>query len=976
MLSPFHDLVRHITTPGRLVRRALALATVLALAALPMAAQTSTANVRGYVRSGDGAPVGNAQVSARNLDNNAMRGAISNASGFYFIGGLVPGRYEVTLRRIGLQPQTRSVVLPVGATIDLDLSATEATVQLAAVQVQASANAETRSTEVATNVSEAQINDLPTASRNILDLATLAPGTRVQPDRAEGTGRTFAAGAQAANQVNVFVDGASYKNDIITGGVVGQDASRGNPFPRNSVQEFRIITNNFRAEYQKASSAIITAVTKSGTNTWQGNAFLDAQNEGFVALDTFARVRNAQKTDYSRYLGGISAGGPLVKDRLFFFGGYEINRQNREGRTLFGGDSVRFPAGVRAFNNTINVSPFRQHLGFGKVTWVPDERNTLEFSQDIRRESDIRGFGGQFGEAITAYSASNDQRNNVYTSRVKHTRSGGSWTNEALASYQMFQWNQEPIDFSTPQRVAYGQFRVGGSDGRQDLKQNRVSLRNDWTYSGLQVAGDHIVKIGANYDFTRYDMNKQNNENPTFEFNSGDNFTTPTGVIYGFGNGVIKQTNNQFGIYAQDTWNPTRRLSVDLGLRWDVETGMFNRDYVTPQGVRDSVGALIPNLPVRIDPERYFSDGDDRGLFLGAWQPRVGASYQLTESGNTAVFASWGIFYDRLEFNATLDETYRRQHPRYFIPFNNDRPFQQSYYTREGLNSIITGVNPPTQEVFLIPNDLRPPKANQFSAGVRQAFLGFNGTFTYNITRSFDGFSFEWANLTYNPATNDCCVSVATPGYQNILVGNNDVRTWYDAFLVQLDRPYRRFGPGWGYGVGLAYTLSRAEAEGNDLFSFPQVRAYGNTRHPIGDDRRHQIVANWVADVPYLWGIQFSGIAQVSSGTSQNNVQFVPQTNGPVQRAFVGRNRNPWFHNVDVRLRKDFVNIGGNRAGVTGSLFNAFNHTNLSCFGDVSLEPNYDTPNATDTRVPGNYRKASCLASDPRRFQLGLTYDF
>jgi hypothetical protein len=961
-----------------LVRRgavlATTMATALALAVAPLAAQTSTANVRGYVRATGDAVVGDAQVVARNIANNATRGAITNASGFYYIGGLAPGNYEITLRRIGMQPVTRSVVLPVGATVDLDLRTSEATVQLGAVQVTAEANPETRSTEVATNVSSAQINDLPTASRNILDLASLAPGTRVAPDRAEGTGRTFAAGAQPANQVNVFVDGASYKNDIITGGVVGQDASRGNPFPRNSVQEFRIITNNFRAEYQKASSAIITAVTKSGTNTWQGNVFLDAQNESFVALDTFARERGTPKANYSRYLGGISAGGPLVKDKLFFFGGYELNRQDRDGRVRFGNDPD-IPANILAQNNTIRVSPFRQHLGFGKLTWVADERNTLEFSQDVRRESDVRGFGGQFGETITAYSAANDQRNNVYTSRVKHTRSGNTWTNEALASYQFFQWNQEPVDFETPQFVAYGQFRVGGSDGRQNLKQNRVSLRDDWTYSGFQVGGDHVIKVGANYDFTRYDMNKQNNENPTFEFNSGDNFTTPTAVIYGFGDGRIKQNNNQFGLYVQDTWNPTRRLSLDLGLRWDVETGMFNRDYVTPQGVRDSVGALIPTLPIPVDPNRYFSNGSDRDLFLGAWQPRVGVSYLLTESGSTALFSSWGIFYDRLEYNATLDETYRRQHPRYVIPFNASRPFQASYYTRAGLNSIISGANPPVQEVFLIPNDLRPPKANQFSAGVRQSFLGFNGTLTYNLTRSFDGFSFEWAQLTYNPATNDCCQSVPIPGYQNILIGNNDVRTWYDAWLVQLDRPYRRFSPGWGAGAGLAYTWSKAEAEGNDLFSFPQVRAYGNTRHPINDDRRHQIVGNWVMDVPYLWGIQFSGIAQVSSGTSRNNVQFVP-VGGIIQRAFRSRERNPWFHNVDVRLRKDFVNLGGNRAGVTGSLFNVFNTQNLACYGDVSLEPNWDTADPSDTRVPPNYRKASCTASDPRRFQLGLTYDF
>ena len=84
--------------------------------------------------------------------------------------------------------------------------------------------------------------------------------------RLDGTGKEFAAGAQPAEQINVFIDGASYKNDIITGGVAGQDASRGNPFPRNAIQEFRVLTQNYKAEYQKSSSAILTATTRSGGN--------------------------------------------------------------------------------------------------------------------------------------------------------------------------------------------------------------------------------------------------------------------------------------------------------------------------------------------------------------------------------------------------------------------------------------------------------------------------------------------------------------------------------------------------------------------------------------------------------------------------------------------------------------------------------------------------------------------------------------
>ncbi len=948
-------------------------------------AQTSSASVSGYVRNASGGPVSGADVAVRSLGTNALRGTSTNANGFYFIGGLVPGQYDLTVRSLGLAPQTRRVSLFVGQTLSLDLSTTAVATQLSGVQVTAAAagaGGDVRSTETGINVTQAQINQLPTPSRNFLDLAQLAPGVTVTQDRLNGTGKTFSAGALPADNINVFIDGASYKNDIISGGVAGQDASRGNPFPRNAVQEFRVITNNFRAEYQKASSAIITAVTKSGTNEWHGSLFTDIQNQSLVSIDTFQRAAGATKPNYKRYLTGISAGGPIIKDKLFFFGSYEGNYQDRDALTVFGGTPSKFPSNVQPFNNTAHQSPFRENLGFGKLTWLASNANQVEFSGDIRHEVDTRGFGGQFGDTWRAYSGGENHRNNVYTGRVKDTYSGNGWTNEALLDYQHYLWNQDPIDFTTPAQVSYGEYWVGGDDAAQALTQNRLSLRDDWTYHNFHMAGDHVIKIGGNYDLTRYDMNKQLNDNPTFVYNSGNNYQTPVQAIYGYGNGQIKQNNNQFGAYAQDTWNPTQQLRFDLGLRWDVETGMFNRNYVTPQNVRDSLTAYASKLYIPIDPNRYFTNGTQRGLFLGGVQPRVGVNYLLDKEGTTAVFASLGKFYDRLEYNATLDETYRRQHPIYRINFapngtgaNNTYAWNASYFSRSGLNTLVQSSRPPAQEVFLIPNDLKPPNSNQWSIGIRHDFGGFNGSVTYNGTRSYNGFSYEWANVNYNPVTNDCCIVSNVPAYQNVLVGNNSVHTWYDAMLVQLNRPYTRTTDNWGWGGGIAYTLARAEQEGNDLFSFPMVTAYGNARHPTANDRRNQFVFNWITDIPYAWGIQFSGLAQLQSGSPFNKTQFVPLPNNQGnQRVILGQERTPWFKNVDLRFRKDFLNLqGGRGAGITASVFNVFNTQNLGCYDETFANPG---STAGSTVPNAHFGKAGCTISDPRRLQFGLTLDY
>ncbi|HEX6534183.1 MAG TPA: TonB-dependent receptor [Gemmatimonadaceae bacterium] len=959
-----------------------ALAGVLALAPTRhAAAQTSTGSIRGYVTSRAGEPLGGATITARATTTGIQRGAVAADNGFYSIAGLTPGAYVVSARRIGASPQEQRVTLGVGQVLTVSFALADTVSTLGPVVVTAAPKAtETRTTEVATNISQQQVNDLPTASRNFLDLAQLAPGTRITPDRLNGTGKTFAAGALPAENINVFIDGASYKNDIILGGVAGQDASRGNPFPRNAIQEFRIITNNFKAEYQKASSAIITAVTKSGGNQWTGSIFTELQNEHFVALDTFQRASDTRKQDYSRYLFGANAGGPLIQDKLFFFGSYEGNFQDRQGRTVFGGDVSQYPAAVQAQNNTTHTSPFRENLGFAKLTWVPDDKQQLEFTGDFRHEVDTRGFGGQFGDAWRVFQGGEDHRNNVYTGGVKHTYFGHEWTNEALMTYQHYLWNQDPIDFTTPIQVSWGNYWVGGDDARQRLTQNRLSLRDDWTYSGWNWAGSHVVKVGANFDFTHYDMNKQLNENPKFVYDNSNGFQFPVQAQIGFGNGDITQNNDQFGVYAQDDWSPTRRLTINAGLRWDVETGMFNRDYVTPQAVRDSILAYRDQLFVNIDPNRYFTDGHQRDLYLGAIQPRIGASYALDASGRTVAFASFGIFYDRLNYNATLDETYRRQHPNYTINFNADGSggkvkWDTSYFSAAGLKTLISAISPP-QEVFLIPNDLKPPKSNQWSIGVRHDFGSWNSSVTYNGTRGYNGFSFEWANLALNPNTDDCCVSANIPAYQNVLVGNNDVHSWYDALLVQLNRPYQASADGWGWGAGIAYTLSKAEAEGGDLFSFPQVTAGPlNKRHPLADDRRHQIVANWVADVPVLWGIQFSGIVQLSSGTPINELQFVPLPNPPGgnERVLIGRDRSDWFKNVDLRLRKNFLNVNGNQIAVTGSVFNVFNTQNLGCFDET-----FANPGSAPGEVVRNdhWGHAGCTISDPRRFQLGMQYDF
>src|SRR5688572_25414586 len=330
---------------SQVVRTSFGRATSLAFALVAMTAgiaiaQTTTGTIRGVVTSG-GAPIADAQVAVRNPSTGVQRGTLSQADGSYTLAGLAPAAYDMTVRRIGSQPQTRRVVVQIGATQMQNFDLTQEATQLQAVVVEATVVPETRTSEVATNVTEAQIENLPSPSRNFLDLAALAPGVTVTEDRVNGQFKTFSAGGQRPEAVNLFIDGTSLKNDLTGGGVAGQDASRGNPFPRNAIQEYRVISQNFKAEYQKSSSAIITATTKTGGNTWAGNALFTYQDKGMVGLDSFQRrdkknnPTGFREPDYKRMLGALSVGGPIVKDKIHFFGSYEGNYQNRANRVNF-----------------------------------------------------------------------------------------------------------------------------------------------------------------------------------------------------------------------------------------------------------------------------------------------------------------------------------------------------------------------------------------------------------------------------------------------------------------------------------------------------------------------------------------------------------------------------------------------------------------------------------------------------------------
>jgi outer membrane receptor protein involved in Fe transport len=982
--------------------RALLVSGVVAAWVGPLHAQTTTGSVRGYVRDSTGGALSGADLEARNVATGARRTATTQSDGAYSLSGLVPGVYEVVARHIGHAPQGRRVTVQIGATMVVDFALAAGAVQLQAVTIEAGPTVEMRTSEVATNVTQQQIQALPTPSRNFLDLAGLAAGVQVSEDRVNGTGfRSFSVGGGSPNQVNVFVDGASLKNDLTAGGVAGQDASRGNPFPRNAIQEYRVITQNFKAEYQKAASGIITATTKSGTNVWSGNVDFGYQNKGLVALDTFQRAASVTKPDYTRSLASISVGGPIQRDHLFFFGSYEGNYQNRDNLV-----TLTPPSGF-PFLDTVNLakyngsftSPFRETLLFGKLTDNINAHSSADLSFSNRHETDVRDFGG-----TNAFQEAVNFRQNLTTGTLKYSYFTGPWLDQAAIIYDRAERNPAPNEPGIASRMYHypAQTAVIGSNlSTQDFTQRRIGFRNDVTYSGF---AQHVFKGGVTVDLVHYDIIKQNNETPQFEYadtvNLGCWCRAPTGQAFAYrspfqlnyatGNGGIKTNNNQIGAYLQDDWSPTPRLTLNLGVRWDFESRMLNTDYVTPQDVVDTLTRYRDSLPAPLlDLSRYISTGSNRKPFYGAFQPRLGFSYALDGENRTTVFGGFGIYYDRSIFDFSVDEIQKLTRPTYHVRFADpdsapSGPYvqwQDSYLTADTttLNALVKSTGLP--EAFLLDNKMKPPMSKQWSFGVRHMVGSMVASLTYQGQRGTNLFTYNWANIGLDTAGR-CCTSfnIANHGFQNIIYATEDGKTWYDAVSLDLNRPYRRSSAQFGYGWGVTYTYARRSLAGvdnlNDISSsfpggFPRAAPIGKHSDNGGNDERHHIVANWIMDLPYLYGVQFSGLITLGSGANLDvgcPSRFCgPATyiNGgftPPHYSFLIPAKLWAYRRVDVRLRKDFPSFSGTQLGLTLDVFNAFNYQNFGC---------YDVGFASPTQG-----KSFCVVSDPRRAQIGASYSF
>lgn len=960
--------------------------------ATPAAAQT-TASIRG-----EHATPG-ATVTVTDTVTGQVAKSTVNQDGTFVIPGLRPSTYRV--EGVG-EPQ--DVVLPVGQTVTIDTApAPQAATDSGgrAIVVTGRRNRqEVRSATVGTSVSQQQIENLPQNDRNFLNFAALAPGVTVLGAAGQND-KKIQAGGVSADNVNIIIDGTSHKNQVGFNGIAGQNFSQGNPFPQSAVQEFRVETQNFKAEYEQAGSAIITAITKTGGKEFHGGAFVEympkswfgrpffdrkgeANNPGFDCDGTGPSTETCYKPkpDFHRWQFGANVGGPIIAGKLHFFGAYEGTRQANASAALTltpGFNLERFAEGSSA-------TDFKQDLYFGKLSFFATDADTIHASYFLRKESDVRDFGGN---AVREHGRDLGTETKNYQLEWNHR--ADNWLNEmTFGFFKSFTGTPRVTDapeVKLTSSVNGGDLLfLGGNSFQQANQQEDWNFKNNFTYTGFD---GHVIKAGIRISKTKLTRIEDANALGSYAFDATTFDSFDTSIPWRATVSLLPPTpmeskNTMLGAFVQDDWTIDDHWTVNLGLRWDYESNNFNQKWVTPDKIATALRAYQPWVAAGIDAEDYITDGNDRKPFKGAFQPRLGVSYDVYGNRELIFFAGAGRYYDRNNFYlASIERLFGKFRSDTSVNFCNSVnttgciPWNDAYRDPNALRAAL-GAFGLSGDIFVLNNKTPTPYTDQFNIGVRKRFGDWQTSLTVAHNRSHNGFIFVRGNRmpdgSYTPdgytyIRDNFPPEGLVPGYTGrVDIGSSKGKSRYTALYVQAEKPWSEDSK---WGVTTALTISDAKSNQArsygefEMFNAGEQDAYG--WQPVTGLERWRFVGTGMVGLPLDFRV--STTVTLASGPRFGHVDFsAPQPCGGCiffNEAGVLRPKTDIaYKTIDIRLAKVFRTPWGHELTADFQVFNVFDWVNrtYSIWGAGNGNP----PPRQENGTTGNARS----------FQAGLKYSF
>jgi len=705
--------------------RAIQFAVISLLLMIPLAVagQVTTATIVGTVTDPGGSIVPGAEVTARSLDTGLTRTVTSSDAGTYRLEFLPVGKYSVEVTYTGFKKALVSdIVLQVNDTTRVDVALNVGQVsETVTISEMATPAVNTSTSEIARTIQSAEITSLPLVERNVYTLLDLTPGVQSNNNgiAAASTGTsTFILGyPEQRTLINGGTDGGTGSvNYYLDGGInMTNLRNTGNILPNpDAIQEFRVQTNSYNAEYGRYASGVINVLTKSGSNQFHGSVFEFLRNTVFNANDWGSTLARAP---FHRNQFGATLGGPIKRDKAFFFVSYSGLRQ---ATSTFLSGAVVPTALERTGNFTASgTKPVDPATGVAFVcngvtnVICPNRLDpvAMKIINDYIPLSNAPGNKWQ-GNIPTPYNFDeylgkvDYQLNAVHRLSVSYFNTGGTSTTKAGSpnvpwSLQDSTWRQHSVNASDvwiisaskinqvwltfsrnfggrinrpatsltdlgsafviqgtpnlPQITVTGFFTLGEQIGGPIAGTNFYSARDVFSW----IKGRHSLKLGGEISLNKDIQQTLLNNYGVFTFNNGTTKNALADFLIGIPSAVSQDapvtgyTNTWYtALFAQDDFKVNSRLTLNLGLRWDVQTAPtdpLNRVVNYVPGQKSTVNPIAP-----VGALFYGDPGVERGgipTSYGHFSPRIGLAFDPKGDGKTSIRGAFGLFYGSISGN-------------------------------------------------------------------------------------------------------------------------------------------------------------------------------------------------------------------------------------------------------------------------------------------------------------------------------------
>ena len=917
----------------------------------------SQASVSGRVTDPQGGLVPGAVVTARQTETNLTAETTTDQAGRFRFPYLRVGPYEVTVRMQGFADATRMLTLTVGSAFELPVTLAVGGLTADVTVTGQATVLEAARSQIAGTVSQAEVQSVPMNGRNFLDLALLIPG--VSPTNV-GSTQLFAETSAVPGQGLSVGSQRNFSNSFIVDGLSANDDAAGlsgMPYGVDAVDQFQVVTSGGQAELGRALGGYINVLTKSGTNTAHGNVYDYVRDDRFNAVNALTGT----KLPMSQKQYGGSLGGPVVRDRTFFFGNIEQRKLDQTGLVTISSSnpdnvgainarlaSVRYPG--TAVTTGIYPNPVHTTHALGKIDHQISGKDqfTVRYSLYNVTSDNSRGAGG-----INAPSASAGLDNTDQTIAFSNTVTLSPRTvNETRAQIAYGDLKAPPTDPIGPAVSISGIASFGTLSGSPTRRENKMyEVVNNLSHQ----RGAHALRAGVDFLYNDDTITYPRSVRGSYGFSSLATFLTGTynnaGFTQTFGTNVISQTNPNLGIYGQDEWKVTPSFTLNAGLRYDLqflETISTDRNNVSP---------------------------------------RLGFAWTPTESRRTIVRGSGGVFFDRVPLRALANA---------LLSAGNSTDLNS-------LRQISISLSPTQASAPVFPNILAAPiplvtlvnfttmDRNIQNAYSRQGSVEVEQQLGAHSTLSVGYQYMRGLNLIISINQNvPSCVAVGTnngcrpnPNYANNSQYSSAADSTYHGMHVSfVQRPAK-----WG-SYRVSYTLSKAMNNvGENFFSSPidpfdLSKDWGRS----DDDQRHRLVLNGTVNSStdpartgwemLTHGFQVSSLLQAYSSLPFNITSGVTTVQGTAGRpivngAFIERNAGIGsdFFTIGLRVSRSFRITGNVRAD---GLFEVFNLTNRE--NDLTRNVNFGS-GAYPTAPVSNFGQVTAVG-DPRTLQLGVRLRF